>query len=300
MVRLITDNDTEISLSFLWMEITGKCQLRCIHCYAGSNPQGDHGVMTDDDWRRIIDEAATLGVRMVRFIGGEPTLHPSFSDFVGHALQRGLVVEVFSNLLHITQQLWSVFSLPGVHLATSYYADHAGQHEMITARRDSHLKTMTNIAEAVRRSIPLRVGLINVMDGQRLNQAHAQLATLGVTNIGTDRVRQVDRGVRDRKPDITELCGGCARDKVAIARNGEVWPCVFARWMSMGNVRSTPLAKIVAASKIKEVHGRLGYGDDSRCAPKNQCEPAKNDYQPHCPPGYHSDPKKCWPYYYEE
>jgi MoaA/NifB/PqqE/SkfB family radical SAM enzyme len=26
-------------LSFVWLEITGKCQLECAHCYADSGPQ---------------------------------------------------------------------------------------------------------------------------------------------------------------------------------------------------------------------------------------------------------------------
>jgi MoaA/NifB/PqqE/SkfB family radical SAM enzyme len=25
-------------LSFVWLEVTGKCQLRCPHCYAESGP----------------------------------------------------------------------------------------------------------------------------------------------------------------------------------------------------------------------------------------------------------------------
>ena len=57
-------------LRFVWLEITGRCQLQCKHCYAGSGPAGTHGRMTTGDWRRVIDEAAELGVRWVQFIGG--------------------------------------------------------------------------------------------------------------------------------------------------------------------------------------------------------------------------------------
>lgn len=32
--------------------------------------------MAVDDWRRVIEDGAALGVRMVQFIGGEPMLHP--------------------------------------------------------------------------------------------------------------------------------------------------------------------------------------------------------------------------------
>lgn len=59
-------------LSFVWLEVTGKCQLQCTHCYAESGPSGTHGKMGTADWIRVIDEAADLDVTAVQFIGGEP------------------------------------------------------------------------------------------------------------------------------------------------------------------------------------------------------------------------------------
>ncbi|GAA0503808.1 hypothetical protein GCM10011581_25960 [Saccharopolyspora subtropica] len=48
-------------ISFVWLEITGRCQLECGHCYAESGPAGDHGRMRVEDWRRVIDQAAEIG-----------------------------------------------------------------------------------------------------------------------------------------------------------------------------------------------------------------------------------------------
>jgi len=58
------------SLSFIWAEITGRCQLACTHGYAESGPIGTHGTMDRDDWMRVIDDAAGLGTQMIQFIGG--------------------------------------------------------------------------------------------------------------------------------------------------------------------------------------------------------------------------------------
>jgi hypothetical protein len=44
-------------LSFVWLEITGRCQLECIHCYAASGPRGTNGTMSLDDWTGVIDQA---------------------------------------------------------------------------------------------------------------------------------------------------------------------------------------------------------------------------------------------------
>ncbi|MGH3565307.1 MAG: radical SAM protein [Pseudonocardia sp.] len=150
--------------------------------------------MNMEDWSSVIDQAVGLGTRMVQFIGGEPTLHRGLPDLVGHALGRGLQVEVFSNLVHVSPQLWDVFGQPGVQVATSYYADRADQHESITQGCGSYARTKANIAEVVRRSVPLRVGVIDVQDEQRVGQALAELAGLGVDEMRVDDLRQVGRG----------------------------------------------------------------------------------------------------------
>ncbi len=209
-------------LTFLWLEITGKCQLGCAHCYADSGPRGSHGVMTMADWCRVIDESTTLGIEMVQCIGGEPTMHPDLPRLVDHALEREIEVEVYSNLVHIRPELWETFTRPGVRLATSYYADNATQHEEITNRRGSHARTKRNIIEALRRSIPLRVGIVDVHDHQRVDEAHAELISLGVQEIGYDRLRQVGRGVRNETADVSQLCGNCASGVLAVSPEGAV------------------------------------------------------------------------------
>ncbi|MEO7195750.1 MAG: hypothetical protein ABIZ05_13195 [Pseudonocardiaceae bacterium] len=56
------------SVNFLELEITGKCGLRCAHCYAESSPRGDHSPMAAADWERVIDDAKTAGIGTVQFI----------------------------------------------------------------------------------------------------------------------------------------------------------------------------------------------------------------------------------------
>lgn len=114
-------------LRFVWLEITGRCQLRRAHCYAESGPDGGEGVMGPADWRRVIDEVVELGGRMVQFIGGEPTLYRWLPDLVRYALDHGLEVEVFSNLVHVPERLWQVFTRPGVRLATKLLLGRRGR-----------------------------------------------------------------------------------------------------------------------------------------------------------------------------
>ncbi|MGH3717654.1 MAG: radical SAM protein [Pseudonocardiaceae bacterium] len=279
-------------LSFVWLEITGKCQLTCSHCYAESEPNGGDGAMSSADWCRVIDEVAQLGGRMVQFIGGEPTLYRGLPDLVHRALNQGLEVEVFSNLVHVSSELWEAFAQRGVRLATSYYSDDAAEHEAITQSRGSYARTKANIAEAVHRSIPLRVGLVDLRDGQRVEQARAELRALGATAIGTDHLRQVGRGARQRRPSMDQLCGHCAREKVAVSPNGDVWPCVFARWMPVGNIRRNTLVEILTGPEMASVTSTLA---EHFPVPVMPCVPEMCNPQcgPNCGPACNPS---CWPH----
>ncbi|MBI1759689.1 MAG: radical SAM protein [Actinobacteria bacterium] len=278
------------------MEITGKCQLECAHCYAESGPAGTHGVMTTTDWRRVVDQAAGMGVGMVQFIGGEPTLHPDLAALVDHALVLGLRVEVFTNLTHVTPALWEVFARPGVRLATSYYSDAAAEHERVTVRRGSHARTRANIVEAVRRSVPLRVGVIDFGDGQRVDAAISELAALGAIEVGVDHLRRVGRGVREVRTSASQLCGRCGDGVLAVAPDGTVWPCVFSRWLPLGNVREDPVAEIATGEAAERTRTTLAgvfvarhpQPPEAPCVPR-MCNPQCG---PSCGPACNPS---CWP-----
>jgi MoaA/NifB/PqqE/SkfB family radical SAM enzyme len=273
---------------FLWLEITGKCQLQCTHCYAESGPTGTHGTMTAPDWLSVIDQAVGLGVTMIQLIGGEPTLHPQFAALLTHAIRKGMAVEVYTNLVRVRDSWWDLFACPNVSLATSYYSPVPGGHDAITRRPGSHARTRANIAEAIRRGIPLRAGIIAAGDGKAAAQARDDLAALGVTRIGTDHVRQVGRGTRpDGSGGAAELCGNCGQGVAAISATGEVWPCVFARWMPAGNVLHAPLADILAGTAMAQAVARIPARqrtpagpvmcDPRACKPSRPCNPDSND-----------------------
>lgn len=274
---------TVAPLSFLWLELTGRCQLACRHCYADSSPAGSHGWMTSADWVRVIDEAPEWGVRLVQFIGGEPTLHPALPELIDHALSRALAVEVFTNLVHISDELWDTFAQPGVSLATSYYSDKADQHAAVTGR-PSYARTKANITEAVRRGIPLRAGVIDLGDGQRVEAARTELADLGVARIGYDRLRQIGRGVRDEDTRAKQLCGRCGDGRAAVRPDGTVSPCVFARWVRTGSVLDGPLSAAVTtipAARAELVEQGMPMRRGRGCNPDDDgCPPNGGDCYP--------------------
>jgi MoaA/NifB/PqqE/SkfB family radical SAM enzyme len=236
--------------------------------------------MSLDVWCRVLDEAADIGVGRVQLIGGEPTLHPHFSDLVCHGLSRDLDVEIYSNLARsFVPAAWNLFGRPGVRLATSYYSADAIQHDRITGRPGSHRWTLANIQEALRRGVPIRAGVIEMEPEQRAREAVEQLHNMGVFRVDFDRLRQLGRGVRDREPrQVDQLCGGCGDGRLAVSPTGEVWPCPMSRWISLGNVTDTTLADIYYASAQcrDQLQAALHEDDDDKdggCAAPLCCDP---------------------------
>jgi MoaA/NifB/PqqE/SkfB family radical SAM enzyme len=245
--------------------------------------------MTRDDWLAVIGQAAGLGVPLVQFIGGEPTLHPDLPELISAAAAAGLRVEVFSNLVHVSPQLWRCFSGHPVTLATSWYSSDPDEHRAITGR-PAHARTKANIAEAVRRGIPVRAGIVDLLDGQKTAEARRELAELGVTQVRIDWLRQLGRGDPGQAAsgDAGQLCGQCGHSVAAVGPEGDVWPCVMARWLPIGNVRREPLAHLLArplAAAREELFGAA--------QPTEACTPACN---PSCSPSSICGPT-CGPSY---
>lgn len=243
--------------TFAWLEITGFCNLNCRHCYADSSPEGNHGDMTQADWFRVIDELDDMGVRDVQFIGGEPTLHPGLPSLIRHALTHAMRVEVFSNMTHIRPEVWEAFQLRGVRLAFSYYSDNAADHDEVTEARGSHAHTLANVAKARELGIDMRGSVIHALEGQRQQDAHRQLLELGIRDVRTDGIRPFGRGAEGAFPKLERLCGRCGRGKFAVLPNGQVTPCVFARWLTLGNVHENSLKEIYDGAPMRAARADL-------------------------------------------
>jgi 2-iminoacetate synthase ThiH len=49
-------------LNFLWLELTNRCNLQCVHCYTESHPlSGDRDVLTTAAYESVMRQAYALG-----------------------------------------------------------------------------------------------------------------------------------------------------------------------------------------------------------------------------------------------
>ena len=106
-------------VDFLWLELTNRCNLQCVHCYADSGPTAEKGTLSKADYIGLMREAFRLGCRRVQFIGGEPTLYRDLPELIRTARQMGFeFIEVYTNLTILPEELLQCFVANRVHVAT--------------------------------------------------------------------------------------------------------------------------------------------------------------------------------------
>ncbi|MGX2997465.1 radical SAM protein [Streptomyces sp. JNUCC 64] len=235
-------------ITVLELEITGSCARHCAHCLSEPEPWTVPGTMTPDDWRNVITDAAALGVPHLRLIGGEPTLHPHWTDLAAHALSSGLTVELYTDLVHIRDDWWELLTRPGIGVTTSYHSDSAHQHDHLTGHPGSHSDTRRTIREAVQRGVRLRVRITETFHGQRVRWAHTDLTNLGVTRVTIDRHRTGGRTPfpgTGPGPALDETHARHAQGRLTIHPNGNLTGCPLTPDTPTGNVRRTPLLTLL-------------------------------------------------------
>jgi uncharacterized Fe-S cluster-containing radical SAM superfamily protein len=310
MLHTNADIDTgaeQNPLSFLWLELTNRCNLQCTHCYAESGPRaGDQDLLERSDYERLMTEATEIGCRQIQFIGGEPTLNPDLPRHIQFAVRKGYsFIEVFSNLTRVDGPLIELFKTHGVHVATSVYAAAAETHDAVTRVRGSFNRTMASVRRLLEANVPVRAGVIEMEQNAGQSEATVRfLRELGVREVRTDRLRHFGRGAADDdERQMTELCGSCAGGTVCVAPDGRVSPCIMSKQWSVGDCRTASLAELVSGRELRAVRQQIhasvvaprqaepraeSCGPCTPCSPDSSCKP--------CPPNTSCPPNECAPY----
>ena len=84
-------------------ELTHRCPLHCVYC---SNPlelQARNLELSTEDWSRVFQEAAALGVLQADFTGGEPLTRPDILELIRAARAAGLYVNLITSGLPLDE-----------------------------------------------------------------------------------------------------------------------------------------------------------------------------------------------------
>jgi MoaA/NifB/PqqE/SkfB family radical SAM enzyme len=230
------------AFDFLWMELTPRCNLNCVHCYADSSPHRPLDErMQLADWVETLNQAADLGCKRAQFIGGEPTLYPGLAELIEHARSRNFEhLEVFTNGTVLTDKLKSVFTRCNVNLAFSVYAAEEKVHDSITRQMGSLGKTLASIRWALDVGLTVRTAIVRmVANVDQVVETVRMLRAMGVPSVSDDRIRGIGRGSREVPSNsaLKEMCGACGHDQLSVSSDGQIYPCVFSHFCPLGNFK---------------------------------------------------------------
>ena len=250
------ENIEDIGLDFLWLELTNRCNLNCVHCYTESHPgSGDRDLLEREQYEAIMVEAYQLGCRNLQFIGGEPQLNRDLLGHIATARRIGFeFIEVFSNLTWLSNETLRCAVDQQVRFATSVYSDEPAIHDAITGVKGSHARTIRSLARLISNGVETRAAIIVIdQDNDAVGRAERFLRVLGVPHIRVSEVREFGRGeeVLQQTARRSGLCGHCWNGKLCIAPDGAAFPCVMARSWPVGNVLNEPLAQIVGGKQLQ-------------------------------------------------
>lgn len=102
------------TLRLLFWESTIRCNLACVHCRRLDTHEADDE-LTTDEFKRVLDSAATLGRPIIVFSGGEPLLRDDWEALAAYAAALGLGTALATNGTMIDGDLAGRIAAAGFH-----------------------------------------------------------------------------------------------------------------------------------------------------------------------------------------
>jgi radical SAM protein with 4Fe4S-binding SPASM domain len=273
---LVSDVLAPRGWGLLFLELTGRCNERCIHCYADASPEVEDELSLIEV-EGILEEAQSLGFRRVQLTGGDPLISPVFLQAAQRVRDLGLGLEVFTNGLALRPPLAEELKRLGATLAFSFYSADPAEHDLVTQVPGSQERTLRAILLAHSASIPVRVGLIGTRNNPEgpdkairfLVQRGLPMESLSVsweTQVGRG---QAISGTASEIPMGGPLHGDSdAGGKLCVSYRGDVFPCIFDRRNSMGNIHQARLSDWLArpALSLPSLASLALPGEPLKCA----------------------------------
>ena len=180
----------------LLAEITYRCPLHCPYCSnpvavslreAPRRPQGDgytNGELTTDEWKRVIREAAALGVLQIGFSGGEPLSRRDLAELICAAREANLYTNLITSGIGLDDDRVRMLRDAGLDsIQLSFQSDESSLADEIAGAR-AHKRKLEVAAKIRAAGIPLSLNfVIHRRNIDRLEQMIDLAETLGAERV---------------------------------------------------------------------------------------------------------------------
>ncbi len=292
-------------LSNFQIELTSKCNERCIHCYIPHEYKNTD--IPADLYYSVLDQLQEMGTLGVTLSGGEPMAHPQFKEFLLAAKEKDFYVHVLTNLTLLDDDIVRIMKRGNAcGVQTSLYSMVPEHHDTITAVKGSFEKTKAAILRLIDNNIPVQINCPVMKANKddvadvikwghshkiRVNVDYAIMAeydhrTDNLANrLSPEECRSVIKSIIEcdetYRDDISNLDGaavnnydydpnepfcGVAVNTACMVANGNVYPCPGWQSFVCGNLYERSLKDIWLESDEMNKLRALKRGDMKRCS----------------------------------
>ncbi len=142
----------------LWIELTKRCNLRCMHCFVIQKSVAHDSASSEIDLTfisHVLAEAKGLGGESIELTGGEPLLRKDFRGIYLHAHETGMAVSVTTNGTLISDDLANLWeSHRPRQIKISFYGWDQPSYELVVGKRDAYRLFIAGLTRLAARAIP--------------------------------------------------------------------------------------------------------------------------------------------------
>lgn len=142
-------------------ELTHRCPLQCPYCSNPLNLERANAELTTEEWCRIMDEAAAIGVLQIHFSGGEPTMRKDLAALIRHAGECGLYTNLITSAVLLNEERLQRLVDAGLdHIQISFQDAEPDNANRIGNYKDGHRKKLEVARLARAAGLPLTMNAV--------------------------------------------------------------------------------------------------------------------------------------------
>jgi len=171
------------------LEITSRCNLRCLYCYFFDNPEVEYRDLPTDEWLKFFDELGQCALMDVTIQGGEPFIRKDLPELLKGIIRNGMRYSILSNGGLIDDDIAAFIAETGRcnHVQVSIDGSCPETHDVCRGK-GSFEAAIRGIRTLQRHEVPVAVRVTihrhNVHDLE--NTARLLLEDLGLNSFGTN------------------------------------------------------------------------------------------------------------------
>lgn len=148
--------------------VTRRCNLCCLHCYADAHDRLYPGELTTEEGRRLLADLAAFGAPTVIFSGGEPLMRPDLFELAAYARDLGLRCVLSTNGTLITEAVAQEIERVGFAYVGVSLDGIGWRHDKVRGKLGAYDEALAGLRRCRDRGV--RVGLRFTVHRKNLNQ----------------------------------------------------------------------------------------------------------------------------------